>query len=122
MGESLSSIGDLDGDGVVDLSVFIVNDDDGRTNSGSFVIMFMHRNGTVKAHQKVSASEGGLDFNPTAANQRFGSDPARLDQPNGDDGNLARIVTGIINGDTGATDSGSVMILRMRPNGTVAHQ
>lgn len=67
MGESLSSIGDLDGDGVQDIAVFIVGDDDSQSNSGSFVIMFLHRNGTVKAHQKISALEGGLDFSPTVS-------------------------------------------------------
>ena len=49
-GGSPASLGDLDGDGVVDLAVSADGDDDGGNGRGAMWILFMNSDGTVKSH------------------------------------------------------------------------
>lgn len=70
-GGSVLNIGDLDGDGITDLVVGAYRDDDGLVNSGSFYVLFMNNDGTVKTSQKVSNSTGGLT-RQISANALFG--------------------------------------------------
>jgi hypothetical protein len=63
-GSSIASIGDLDGDNVLDLAVGARGDSDGggaQSYRGAVWILFLNHNGTVKAHQKISDTAGGLD-------------------------------------------------------------
>ncbi|KJD31528.1 hypothetical protein PK35_14050 [Tamlana nanhaiensis] len=62
-GGSVANIGDLDGDGIVDLVVGSYRDDDGATNAGSFYVLFLNADGTVKSKSKVSNTSGGLNTN-----------------------------------------------------------
>lgn len=57
-GHDVDQIGDLDGDGVTDLVVGALYDDDGDTNAGAVYVLFMNTDGTVKAEQKISALTG----------------------------------------------------------------
>jgi hypothetical protein len=59
-GSTASSLGDLDGDGVVDIAVGADLDDDGGVDHGAVWILFLNANGTVKAHQKISETQGGF--------------------------------------------------------------
>ena len=59
-GSGLASLGDLDGDGVCDVAVGALADDDGGSARGAVWVLFLNRNGTVKSHQKISATEGGF--------------------------------------------------------------
>ena len=77
-GESMSGIGDIDGDGVVDLAVQAFEDDDGASDAGALYILFMHPNSTVKGYQKISATEGRSGFTAADGTQ-FGWYPSRLD-------------------------------------------
>ena len=82
-GGSLASIGDLDGDGVIDLAVAAPCDDEGGTRRGAVWVLFLNTNGTVRAHQKISDLEGG--FTGTLDdNDRFGSSLASLGDLNND--------------------------------------
>jgi hypothetical protein len=60
-GNSLSSLGDVDGDGIVDLAVGAPGDDDGASGQGAVWILFLNADGTVKAEQKISAIAGGFE-------------------------------------------------------------
>jgi gliding motility-associated-like protein len=60
-GGSVANIGDLDGDGIVDIAVGTYRDDDQLINSGSFYILFLNSNGTVKSYQKISNLSVGLN-------------------------------------------------------------
>ncbi|AXG71047.1 FG-GAP repeat protein [Kordia sp. SMS9] len=60
-GGSIVNVGDLDQDGVTDIVVSAYRDDDQIINSGSFYVLFLNADGTVKGYQKVSNSEGGLN-------------------------------------------------------------
>lgn len=53
-------IGDVDGDGVLDIAVGARSDDDGATDAGAVYILFMNNNGTVKSNQKISMLAGGF--------------------------------------------------------------
>jgi hypothetical protein len=71
-GSSVTSIGDLDGDGVVDLAVGAIGDNDGGRDTGAVWVLCMNTNGTVKTHQKISNTEGG--FTGVLSNRdQFGS-------------------------------------------------
>ena len=48
-GSSMAFIGDLNGDGVVDLAVGAPYDDDGGSNRGAVYVLFMNTDGTVKS-------------------------------------------------------------------------
>jgi hypothetical protein len=59
-GTSVVSVGDLDGDGIIDLAVGAWSDDDGALSSGAVWVLFLQGDGTVKAHQKISETLGGF--------------------------------------------------------------
>ncbi len=57
-GNSVASLGDLDGDGVGDLAVGAYIDGDGGTERGAVWVLFLNPDGTVKSHQKISDTQG----------------------------------------------------------------
>ncbi len=59
-GRDHDKIGDVDGDGVIDMVVGARSDDDGETDAGAVYILFLNSNGTIKAYQKISMLSGGF--------------------------------------------------------------
>ncbi|EOD13154.1 hypothetical protein EMIHUDRAFT_212898 [Emiliania huxleyi CCMP1516] len=59
-GHSVAFISDLDGDGVSDLAVGAIFDDDGGPDRGAVYILFLNTDGTVKSHTKISDTQGGF--------------------------------------------------------------
>ena len=77
-GSSIAVIGDLDSDGVADLAVGAVGDDDGYT--GALYSLFMTASATVGGAQKISNSEGGFAAHYTLGSAvRFGYSVASID-------------------------------------------
>eukprot|EP00966_Prymnesium_polylepis_P045390 1050931-Prymnesium_polylepis.1 len=82
-GSSITSIGDLDGDGVADLAVGADGDNDGGSYRGAVWILFLNALGTVREYQKISDTQGG--FTGTLSNfDRFGSSVASIGDIDGD--------------------------------------
>jgi hypothetical protein len=76
-GYSISGIGDLDGDGVKDIAVGAMRDDDEGTDKGAVWILFLNADGTVKSHQKISSTFGNFD-GILENNNRFGRSVAEI--------------------------------------------
>ena len=62
-------VGDINGDGVIDLIIGARSDDDGAIDAGAAYIVFMNSDGTVQSNQKISMLEGG--FNETLLSNNF---------------------------------------------------
>jgi hypothetical protein len=115
-GISVAALGDLDGDGVRDLAVGAVTDDDGGTDRGAVWILFLNSNGTVKAYQKVSSTSGG--FSGQLDNgDAFGGAAAALGDLDHD--GVSDLAVGAARDDDGGLDRGAVWILFLNSNGTV---
>ncbi|MEM9561346.1 MAG: hypothetical protein AAGA93_01930, partial [Actinomycetota bacterium] len=115
-GESLTSPGDVDGDGVVDLAVAVGGDDDGGTDRGAVYVLFLNSDGTVKGEQKISQSTGGgpgLDDGDA-----FGSDVTGIGDLDGD--GVEDLAVGAIGDDDGGTDRGALYLLTLASDGTVS--
>lgn len=60
-GYSVEEIGDLNGDGINDLAVGTIKDDDGGFNHGAVYILFLKDDGSVDYYQKISDTEGNFE-------------------------------------------------------------
>ena len=125
-GSAVASLGDLDGDGVPDLAVGAIHDDDGGASigehgvdQGAVWILFLNSDGTVKGHQKISATEGG--FGGYAEMFRFGNKLTALGDLDG--GGEPELAVGVYVDNDGGNDYGAVWILFLNSDGTVkGHQ
>ena len=132
-GYQIEAIGDLDGDGVIDLATIKYGDDAGVTldpanndNAGSIMILFMNSDGSVK-----SANEITMENNLTNGIGNVCLDNAATQVDNGSIEQLAFV--GDLDGDgeptlalgansndhSGIEDSGAVYMLELNNDGTV---
>lgn len=115
-GRAVTSLGDLDGDGISDLVVGASGDDDGADSAGAVWVLFLNADGTVKTEQKISATQGGFG-GLLEAGDIFGAavaSPGDLD----DDG-VSDLAVGAILDDDGGFSAGAVWILFLNADGTV---
>ena len=119
-GQSVTGLGDLDGDGVTDIVVGAPDDDDGGTDRGAVWILFLNNDGTVKAHQKISDTQGG--FTDTLDNEDyFGISVSNIGDLDGD--GAEDLAVGAYLDDDGGSARGAVWLLFLNTDGTVkAHQ
>ncbi len=106
-----TSLGDHDGDGVVDLAVGAWRDDDGGTppnaDRGAVWILFLNTDGTVNHHQKISSTAGG---GPPLGNfDNFGNSVISLGDHDGD--GVGDLAVGAIGDDDGGSARGAVWVL-----------
>ncbi|MFC1782774.1 SUMF1/EgtB/PvdO family nonheme iron enzyme [Planctomycetota bacterium] len=115
-GNSVVSIGDLDGNGVTDIAVGAVGDDEVGNNRGAIWILFLNSDGTVIGHQKINDLQGG--FNGILKDgDEFGVSLANLGDLNGD--GVIDIAVGAHSDDDGGDNRGAIWILFLNDDGTV---
>ena len=117
---SAAGIGDLNNDGVEDIVVGAVGDDDGGTDRGAVYILFMDADGTLDdttPFQKISDTAG--TFTETLDNgDFFGWAVGGIGDIDND--GIQDIAVGTTADDDENTNAGAVYILFMNANGTVS--
>ena len=113
-GFALGTLGDVDGDGVVDLGVGCPKDDDGGVRKGAVWILFLRPDGTVKGHRKISDVGGIYGLQPTV---EFGSAIAGLGDLDGD--GIPDMAVGAPLDDGGFVEQGAVWINFLAADGSV---
>ena len=114
-GHSVGLIGDLDDDGVTDIAVGAIKDDEGNKDTGAVYILFMNTDGTVREHSKIDDSDfisGTLD-----KDDNFGSFVSPIFDLNGD--GIEDLMVGIARDDTAGKNTGALMTLFLDTNGDV---
>jgi hypothetical protein len=115
-GNAVTSLGDLEGDGVADLAVGAPYDDTGGTDRGAVWILFMESDGRVDTQQQIADHAGGFD-GKLDDGDRFGSAVASIGDLNGD--GVTDLAVGAPGDDDGGTDRGAVWILFLDTEGKV---
>jgi Ca2+-binding RTX toxin-like protein len=114
-GESIASVGDLDGDGVADLAVGATDDNTVGDHSGAVYVLFLNNDGTVKSATKIASDTGG---GPTlSSGDEFGISVTSVGDIDGD--GVTDLAVGADGDDTGFSASGAVHVLLLNSNGTV---
>jgi hypothetical protein len=117
-GYTISSIGDLNGDGVNDIAVGAPYDNQNGEPIGAVYILFLNSDGTVKSHQKISSTEGNFygDIEPHDAFGRSISDIGDFD---GDGVNDIAVGAPYTDTNEELQDTGAIHILFLNSDGTV---
>ena len=115
-GSSVAPIGDLDGNGVTDIAVGAIGDDDGGSLRGAVWLLWLTTSGTVSSTAKISDTAGGF-LGALSDGDLFGSAVAGLGDLDGD--GVADLAIGAPRDDDGGTDRGAVWIVFLNPDGSV---
>jgi len=118
LGRSVADLGDVDGDGVVDLAVGALFDDDGGDNAGAVYVLFLETTGQVHSAQKISSLYGQLNaFYTFSGGELFGQSVVALGDIDND--KVVDLAVGAMGDDDGFTDAGAVYMLFLESDGNV---
>ena len=115
-GASVAALGDLNGDGFLDLAVGAPGDDDGGADRGAIWILFLNFDGQVLSQQKISDLDGGL-VSALQDGEQFGSALASIGDLNAD--GITDLAVGSPFDDDGGANRGAIRVLFMNFDGTV---
>jgi len=117
-GASIAPLGDLDGDGVVDIAVGAPFDDSGSgSDQGAVWILFLQRDGNVKDYREIAEGKSGFGGGLTGADA-FGTSVANLGDVDRD-GVVDLAVGAPLDDDGSGADTGAVWILFLDLDGRV---
>ncbi len=115
-GGAIANIGDLNNDLVPEIAVGARLSDDGGGDRGAVWILFLARDGSVLAGQKISDTDGEF-AGILQDGDRFGSAVAGIGDLDAD--GIEDIAVGATGDDDGGIDRGAVWVLFMNADGTV---
>ena len=131
-GYQIEAIGDLDGDGVIDLATIKFSDDSNEANVGSILILFMNNDGSVRSTNEIVMDGTANGLNGCIANNSDNRDFGSIEQlafvGDLDGDGLPTIALGANSNDhdvDGAggngivVDTGAVYMLELKTNGKV---
>lgn len=120
-GSALTNLGDVDGDGVIDMAVGAPGTDDEGEDRGAAWVLFLNSDGTVRDEQKISDTDGAFETEVILENNDgFGSALAGLgDLGDIDDNEKGGIAASAIGDDD---ERGAVWILFPGADGLVRDQ
>jgi hypothetical protein len=111
-GASVANLGDVNGDGFVDVMVGAYGDDDGVSARGAVYTLFLLPDGTVLSHSKISDLAGGFT-GILSDGDYFGFSAAGLGDVNGD--GFVDVMVGAMFDDDGGYKKGAVYVLFVPP-------
>ncbi len=119
-GSAIANIGDLNGDGISDIAVGAIGDNN---LAGAVHVMFMNRNGTVS--NTIEINSGTTNGPSLYSDDRFGASIANIGDLNGDGiSDIAVGAWGNRNLEDGSgdprADSGAVHIILLNSNGSIS--
>ncbi len=117
-GSSVAGLGDMNEDGIPDMAVGAIGDDDGASQTGAVWLLFLNTDGTVKREQKISDLFGGAVPNLEDA-ENFGWDVSAVGDLD-NDGGLELVVGSPLNdadrfGIPEISNAGVVRVLNLDP-------
>ena len=117
-GSSIASLGDLDGDGRIELAVGAPKSDENGFGSGSVHIISL-TSGTSAPHAVLKLSHNANGIGVLESDDRFGSAVAAIGDWDGD--GVPDLAVGAAEDDVVSNDQGSIYILYLNADGTVRH-
>jgi hypothetical protein len=114
-GNSVATLGDLDGDGVSDLAVGAYADDTGGNARGAVHVLLLNVDGTVKSSTKIASGTGGGPI--LADGVLFGRSVTAVGDLDGD--GVTDLAVGADRDHTGGSYRGAVHVLLLNIDGTV---
>jgi len=110
-GYSVGNVGDINGDGVVDIGVYNPDDRSVGGRSAFLYILFLNQDGSVKRYHRIDTRNNILKDTVVLANSRFGTSVCRFSKN--------RIIVGSSTATVNAERTGLIWLLDLDTNGVV---
>ncbi len=116
MGTSVSAVGDINKDGVMDIAIGVPGSDNVNSESGTVIIAHLTSSGGVGGVQAINNSSGGFN-SELLAGDNFGTAVGPLGDINGN--SVPDVIVGATGDDDGAANKGAFYLLSLRGNASV---